>query len=334
MLVNNSTNRLMISAAWGESPPELGPARVDRIDRCPGIRRATAYVASDLTDDMTVRCPARPAQSGTVACVPMPALGTIVGVVHLEHPEARAFDAETVAVIARVAEQVALAIANARLMFTMEGLAMTDPLTGLKNPRYFDGYLDQELAEAARDHESTALLMLDVDHFKVFNDTHGHPAGDEALRTFARVLRSMVRSSDVIARYGGEEFVISLHHTGLADAQSVAEKIRAAVEQAVVEIGPGRYARMTVSIGVAASASGRTDPKGLVAMADAALYHAKETGRNRVEVASGSESELAAAAARRAPKAEDARPISHLRRGRGSRRAPEAGSQPDHQAAG
>jgi GAF domain-containing protein/HAMP domain-containing protein len=223
MLVNNSTNRLLVSAGWGADAPGPGLVPVDRIDRCPGIRRATAYIAADLADDLSVRCPAHPVDRGSVACVPMPALGTIMGVIHLEREEPGSFDAETVAVVARVAEQVALAIANARLMHTMEGLAMSDPLTGLRNPRYFDGYLEQELAEAARDGERTALLMLDIDHFKVFNDTHGHPAGDEALRTFARVLKASVRASDVIARYGGEEFVVSLHHTRLEDAQLVAE---------------------------------------------------------------------------------------------------------------
>jgi diguanylate cyclase (GGDEF)-like protein len=329
MLVNNSTNRLIVAATWGGDPSAVGqPANIDRIDRCPGIRRATAYVAHDLADDMAVRCPAHPAEAGAVACVPMPALGTIVGVIHLERPEAGAFDPETIAVVARIAEQVALAIANARLMRTMEGLAMTDPLTGLKNPRFFDGYLEQELAEASRDGAPTALLMLDVDHFKRFNDTNGHPAGDEALRTFARVLRGTVRSSDVIARYGGEEFVIALHRTRLDDARAVAEKVRAAVEAAVVEIGPGRYGRMTVSIGVAACESGRADPKGLVALADAALYRAKESGRNRVEMAPTSEVEIEAAARRRAgrdagPTPEEAAvqavtapAIAHIRRAR------------------
>jgi diguanylate cyclase (GGDEF)-like protein len=320
MLVNNSTNRLIVAAGWGENPPGAGPAPIDRIDRCPGIRRANAYVAADLADEMSVRCPAHRATSGSVACVPMPALGTIVGVMHLERPEAGSFEAEAISVIARVAEQVALAIANARLMHTMEGLAMSDPLTGLNNPRFFDGYLEQELAEAERDHAPTTLLMLDIDHFKVFNDTHGHPAGDEALRTFARVLRSTIRSSDVLARYGGEEFVVAMHRTSADDGRMVAEKIRAAVEQAVVEIGPGRYARMTVSVGLATGEPGRVDPKGLMALADAALYRAKEGGRNRVECALADEPGLARAAARRLGRAGGAEAVTPIKRRRSPRR--------------
>jgi diguanylate cyclase (GGDEF)-like protein len=302
---------LIVAAGWGDGSPEAGsPAAIDRIDRCPGIRRATAYVSPDLSDDMAVRCPAHPVATGSVVCLPMPALGSIVGVIHLERPDPHSFDSDTVQVAARIAEQVALAIANARLMKTMEGLAMTDPLTGLRNARFFDQFLEQELASGERDGESTALIMLDVDHFKRFNDTHGHPAGDEALRALARALRSIVRASDVVARYGGEEFIIALHHTTLADARIVAEKLRAGVEQTVVEIGPGRYARITISLGIASSDSHKVEPKGLVSLADAALYQAKELGRNRVEAAPSTEADLTAAARRRSGKVPARRPVA------------------------
>ena len=286
MLLNNSTNRLIVAATWGKGLPNIGSvANLDRTDRCPGIRRATAYVAEDLSDQMAVRCPAHPAESGSVVCLPMPALGSIVGVIHLQRPEADSFNAVTVQRAARTAEQVALAIANARLMKTMEGLANTDPLTGLRNARFFDAYLEQHLAVAERDGDSVGLIMLDVDHFKQFNDTYGHPAGDEALRALSRAIRASIRESDVVARYGGEEFIIGLHHAKLEDAAAVAEKIRSAVEQAIVEIGPGRYGRITASFGVVATDAHRLDRKGLVSLADAALYRAKSGGRNRVEAA-------------------------------------------------
>jgi diguanylate cyclase (GGDEF)-like protein len=311
MLVNNSTNRLMVAAAWGTDPPAVGaPVDIERTDRCPGIRRASAYVAGDVADEMTVRCPAHRAASGSVACVPMTALGQAVGVIHLERADVNAFDPETIRLAARIAEQVALAAANARLMRTMEGLAMTDALTGLRNARFFDPYLEQELAASVRDQLPLGLVVVDIDHFKQFNDTHGHPAGDEALRAFARVLRSTIRTSDVVARYGGEEFVIALRHAGLEESRMVAEKIRAAVERNVVEIGPGRYARITASFGVVATDVHKVDQKGLMALADAALYRAKEAGRNRVEIAPSSESDLGAAARRRAGRAPDARPAT------------------------
>ena len=286
LLLNNSTNHLVLSAAWGGDQPPVGTiADVDRIDRCPGIRRATAFIVEDLSDEMSVHCPVHPAEHGSLLCLPMQALGNTVGVIHLERAEVNGFSAEVLGLAARVAEQVALAIANTRLMKTMESLAMTDPLTGLRNARFFDSHLEQELAVAERDRQSVGLMMLDVDHFKAFNDDFGHPAGDEALRTLARVLRSTIRQSDIVARYGGEEFVIALRNSDSAESMQVAEKIRAAVEHAIVEIGPGRYGRITASIGVVSTDVHHLDQKRLLSLADAALYKAKDLGRNRVEAA-------------------------------------------------
>ena len=149
----------------------------------------------------------------------MSALGKLVGVIHLEQSRAGAFDPEMMHLVSRVAETVGLAMANARLMKTMEGQAMTDALTGLRNARFFDPYLEQELQAAERDREATSVIMLDLDHFKAFNDAYGHPAGDEALRTFARVLSATIRSSDVAARYGGEEFIVAVRHAGWTSAR-------------------------------------------------------------------------------------------------------------------
>ena len=125
--------------------------------------------------------------------------------------------------------------------------------------------------------------MIDIDHFKPFNDTYGHPAGDEALRAFARVIGGSNCASDVVARYGDEEFIVALRHAAIEDAQSIAENLRASVEQMVVELGPGRYARITASFGVASTGPHIQDQKSLVGLADAPLYRAKEAGRNWVE---------------------------------------------------
>jgi diguanylate cyclase (GGDEF)-like protein len=287
-LANPSQNRLIIAGTWGDAALPVGsPVPIDRIDRCPGIRRASAFLMSDVTDDLAVRCPAHPALTGAVACVPMMALGQVAGVIHLAAPDGH-LGSETMAVVARVAEQIAIALANTRLMRTLEGLAMTDSLTGLHNPRFFDSFLEKQLALAARDDKPLGLIMMDIDHFKQFNDTHGHPAGDEALRAFGRVVKSALRASDVVARYGGEEFIVALPGSTQADARLVAEKLRQAVEEMVIDIGAGRHARVTVSLGVVASDQQRLDQKGLVAMADAALYRAKEGGRNQVAMAPSS----------------------------------------------
>jgi diguanylate cyclase (GGDEF)-like protein len=166
-----------------------------------------------------------------------------------------------------------LADANARL----ESLATTDGLTGLKNHRAFQESLEREYARATRYKSPLSLLMLDVDHFKQFNDQFGHPAGDGALRQVARIVASKSRSDALVARYGGEEFAVILPNCGFQEAASVAERVRRAVE-----MGPWDLRPVTVSLGTATMIDSRQDPAALIARADVAMYRAKVGGRNRV----------------------------------------------------
>ncbi len=156
-------------------------------------------------------------------------------------------------------------------------LGRTDALTGLKNRRAFDEALAKALAHARRHGEALSLLLLDVDQFKAYNDTFGHPAGDDALRQVGRLLSVKTRSGDFIARYGGEEFAAILPDTILRDALALAERFRLAVKTSSWE-----RRDVTVSIGAATLTPATTDPRALVAAADKALYRAKEQGRNRV----------------------------------------------------
>lgn len=171
------------------------------------------------------------------------------------------------------AQQEQLAAANARL----EMLAQTDGLTGLKNHRTFHERLAEETQRAARYEVSLSLLLLDVDCFKSYNDTFGHPAGDQVLKQVGQILQSNIRAADFAARYGGEEFVIILPHTGSEGACRMAENLRAALEQAC---WPERA--ITASFGVATWTSETANAAALVAQADEALYHSKHSGRNRV----------------------------------------------------
>jgi diguanylate cyclase (GGDEF)-like protein len=161
----------------------------------------------------------------------------------------------------------------------LESLATTDGLTGLKNRRAFQERLDEEFQRAARYQTPLSVVLLDVDHFKSYNDTYGHPAGDEVLRTLARLLQSACRETDIVARYGGEEFVALLPLTPAAQAMELAERMRSTLEQAA---WPSRL--ITASLGVADNT--RADNSAaLVAQADAALYASKQAGRNRVTAA-------------------------------------------------
>ncbi len=162
-----------------------------------------------------------------------------------------------------------------------EAMATQDGLTGLKNRRAFDERLQAEFQRATQENTSLSLMLLDVDKFKHFNDTFGHPAGDEVLKRVAGLLQSGTRSSGFVARYGGEEFVVLLPDTGLEDALVTAERLRASIEGAY---WPQR--EVTASIGVASWSQEMTTTAQLVSAADGALYESKGAGRNRVTQAS------------------------------------------------
>jgi diguanylate cyclase (GGDEF)-like protein len=207
-----------------------------------------------------------------------------VGAVHLHWQAADALPLDVRGALARITEHASLAIANRRLMTALQGMASTDGRTGLANSRAFDETLQDRLT--VRDAgDPLAVLMLDIDHFKAFNDRNGHPAGDEALRTFAGVLQSAVRDGDIAARYGGEEFVVMLPGAAAAEGAEVAERIRSHVEATTIDLSPGHRDVLTVSIGVAVWPTDGDDRLKLLQVADAALYRAKNSGRNRVVVA-------------------------------------------------
>jgi diguanylate cyclase (GGDEF)-like protein len=178
-----------------------------------------------------------------------------------------------------LATALGVALQRVEMMGRLEHLSMVDPLTGLGNRRAFDEAVEIEFARARRSGGGVSLILLDVDHFKSFNDRHGHQAGDEALVEVARVLSGAARSEDRACRIGGEEFALLLSGAHDGSAATVAERVRRGVE--------GRhlpYGRLTVSLGVA-TCGGDGDPAQLMAAADERLYAAKAQGRNRVVAA-------------------------------------------------
>ncbi|WP_017901502.1 sensor domain-containing diguanylate cyclase [Pseudomonas asplenii] len=185
--------------------------------------------------------------------------------------------------ICLVVTLIVLALLNRvvhRYQRKIQALATLDSLTGLPNRRGFDLLAAQALNEAQREPRPLAALLLDLDHFKQLNDSHGHLAGDVVLSGFARNLESCLRQSDLICRWGGEEFIVLLKDTDRASAQSIAEKIRQHVEQQRYGYN-GRHLQLTVSIGLTSLRADDT-LHSLLARADQALYRAKQSGRNRV----------------------------------------------------
>ncbi|MGC1184947.1 MAG: sensor domain-containing diguanylate cyclase [Candidatus Dormiibacterota bacterium] len=182
-----------------------------------------------------------------------------------------------------VADQIVIAVEKSTRLAVTQREATTDEMTGLYNYRFLVGYLDQQVNVAERASSPLSVLMLDLDHFKDVNDSHGHPAGDRLLRQFASLMVETTRKSDLAARYGGEEFVVVMANTSRADAEVVADKIRAAVEEMSVRLNDGAEVQITVSIGGVTFPEGSKGARNLLDLADRALYAAKRNGRNRVE---------------------------------------------------
>ena len=181
-----------------------------------------------------------------------------------------------------IAPQIAVAIDREALRAKageFEQLSVTDALTGLLNRRYIEQRLDEEVKRSNRHGYPMSFLLLDVDHFKSYNDTYGHPAGDVALKMVADVIKDTLRGADVAARFGGEEFAILLPQTVDEEAAAIAERVRRNIEATEFP-----HREVTVSIGIASCSSELCSTTGLVDAADKALYDAKRLGRNGVRM--------------------------------------------------
>jgi diguanylate cyclase (GGDEF)-like protein len=217
-----------------------------------------------------------------VAYVPLLAKEDPLGVLVLEDPRDGApFSGEDAALFRQLAVPIALAIQNARLY----ALAVFDGLTGLYVRRYFDLRMEEEFAQGRRYGRAFSVLLFDIDHFKKFNDTHGHQTGDAVLRQFAALLRENTRESDTCCRYGGEEMAIILPETALDEAGVLANKLCDAVRRKAFTGNDGQMLAVTTSVGVAEFCAAYSLPSELLQAADEALYEAKRGGRDRVELA-------------------------------------------------
>ncbi|MEX0906709.1 MAG: GGDEF domain-containing protein [Gemmatimonadota bacterium] len=250
------------------------------------VRADTILVRS--ADDWNIgrTCVANPDEKWIVrprAMAAMPLRGTegVIGVIAVWTSRARSFDPDGLELLFALAPYAALHIEHARQYGTLKETADRDPLTLLKNRRAFDEVLDTETTRFARYSRPLSLLMLDIDHFKAVNDTHGHEAGDEVLRQVARSITACIRDVDTAARLGGEEFVVLMPETDIPPALEVAERIRSVIGETSI---PWRGSTLSVhvSIGVSSCPAAAAHPRELIGTADAALYKAKEAGRNRV----------------------------------------------------
>jgi diguanylate cyclase (GGDEF)-like protein len=215
-------------------------------------------------------------------CIPMSANGESVGSLHLM--AAKSLSKEQMVPLAqranRLGETLKLALSNLRLRAGLREQATHDALTGLYNRRFMNDRLPVEIKRCEREGQRLALAMIDVDHFKHFNDQHGHDAGDVILRALGELLRQRVRIYDLACRFGGEEMSLIMPGCNIDDAQLKLEIIRAEVEAMTLMFNGIPLPPVTISIGVSDTLGG--DAEALLKQADERLYHAKRTGRNRV----------------------------------------------------
>lgn len=248
------------------------------------MARQIALINAAESSDQALDVAAKPLDNGTGAL-----LTALRGLYHVLSEQNRDLAAANQRLEERVADRTReLARANKRLTefnFRLEALSNTDGLLGIANRRYFDDRLATEWRRAIREQQTVSLLMIDVDHFKHYNDTYGHQAGDRCLQSITRAVLSAVRRpTDLLARYGGEELVALLPNTDLNGATVMAEEIRKAISDRHIEhAGSPVTAEVTVSIGVATVKPDQAaESAALVAASDKALYAAKIGGRNRV----------------------------------------------------
>lgn len=288
-VVNASRSALEMVASWG------GTATVERVfapDACWALRRGRPHKAggSSLGPDCD-----HSSSAGTpgYVCVPMMGQGEALGILHVhKHPDesgdasalsAAVAESRTRTIVA-VAEHIALALANLKLRESLRMQAIRDPLTGLFNRRYMEESLDREIARAARSGSAVTAVMIDIDHFKCFNDTFGHAAADVALRETANTILANLRAEDIACRFGGEELVLILPDTQLEAGGRRADRIRVAVAAQQLRYHGAPIGAVTASFGVAAAPHHGSSGEALLRAADEALYQAKAEGRNRTVI--------------------------------------------------
>jgi diguanylate cyclase (GGDEF)-like protein len=224
----------------------------------------------------------REAASGAWLLYPIVVRERVLGVAQWIRSANQPFTIDDIKRLDSLVPQATIAIENIQIRARMHELAATDGLTGLWNQGKMADILRDEVRRAQRYHRVISVLMLDVDSFKTFNDTYGHPQGDHLLRSIAGILRANVRAVDQVGRYGGEEFLIVLPETSKDDACRLAERLRSAVQSRDYITPDGQAVYRTLSVGVASYPEDALNPTELVQRADEALYRAKRAGKNRV----------------------------------------------------
>lgn len=289
-IMNASRNLVETVVSWGE---KLTTEKTFSPDACWALRRGKLHPVDDSTSPM--RCAHVHATVPGYVCVPLSAHGEVLGVLYIEKSSFSAIPPgllpeDPMESLGRqgvaVGERVSLAIATLRLREVLRSQSIRDPLTGLFNRRYMEESLERELHRAERNGQPVGFIMIDIDHFKHFNDAFGHQAGDALLRALGDLVGERTRGQDVACRFGGEEFSLILAGAGKEAAQRRAELLREEVKRLSVTHAGQLLGKITLSLGVAAYPGDGRTAEDLIRAADQALYAAKAAGRDRIALAS------------------------------------------------
>lgn len=280
-LLNNSHNFLERVTSWGDNHDTMAEFEPDQ---CWCMRRGTAHaVEKDGTNPVCDHIK-QVAEGGSI-CLPMLAHGETIGMFFVAGNALDSLSQRRQTLVRTLSEQTSLAIANLRLQDKLRQQSVRDPLTQLFNRRYLQETLEREISRAKRNRLQLCVLVLDIDHFKKFNDTFGHDAGDALLTHFGRMLTANVRAEDIVCRYGGEEFVVVLPDTNAQNALARAKMLCALTRKLSIKMDKQTLGDITVSIGLAMYPDDGMTPEQLFTLADEALYRAKHNGRDQVVVA-------------------------------------------------
>jgi len=277
-ILHDSGQYLETFAQWGN---EVLLQSIFSLEDCWAMRRGQQHVVLDSQTSILCTHFLQPPLNGYL-CLPLVVQGETLGLLTIVLPTGmkREHELSWRQLFLTVGEGIKLSLSNLKLREQMRDQATHDPLTGLFNRRYLDDTLPRELNHARRRNAKTCIVMLDIDHFKRFNDTYGHEAGDLMLRELGRVLKGNIRKSDISCRFGGEEFVLVLLDTSIEDCQKYLGKVVENVKAQQVRFGDQLLGTMSLSIGVVEASESLMDADEILRAADKAMYAAKHAGRD------------------------------------------------------
>jgi diguanylate cyclase (GGDEF)-like protein len=288
MMIDEGSNKLTIRASHGMSDTILTNVNVAVGEGVSGRVAATGkpVLIQDISrEDSFFYYRGSNIREGSFLGVPLKLRDQkVIGVINAHKPDPNQFSENDLNLFKAVAEQVSISLENALAYQKTQEMTNRDELTNLYNRRYFFERFEKEVERAKRYERILSVMMIDIDHFKNYNDTFGHLKGDDLLVQLSRLLERNMRKADVIARYGGEEFLVMLPETDKDAAKVAAEKIRKAAENhdfhlGQADIGPGK---ITLTVGISSLPKDALDALDLLDLADKALYFGKAQGRNRV----------------------------------------------------